>query len=609
MPITSQQIIRGVTTGAPPAATSLGDQYYLAWTNENATISWTTISVNSAGDGYDVGTIYNPNNPSDLMTQMGCGPALTTFNGQVWMAFLQNPAQAPPISGTDANQPPVIMVTSLSETTWSTPQPLWNPGLTAAESGSLMALEVGAISAPAIASTGPSANAPEADLLIVWVERSLKLPPVGPAPLTQAQIFFTTPQSNTAWNRRQPVKGAFTISAPALVGANGVFYMAWQASDNTVWFATYTTQNGWSDAAQLPNFETSAGPALAVDDSGNVQLVWKGNSDNYIFVATLSIPSGSSWLPYIPGGNWSLQFQMPVVRTALQPALASQLSTPDVLLAFSGATSSALRVVPLSLVNAVSPAPSAANVNYLITNYKINEPLQNITVTVVLNQDLVNTQTLDNNLNPVSTGFSFQLNCQPPGTIAGTGPYPPAGQVVWEQYGIRVGGQIFSMWYENSTSAGLGPTHAGTLFTLPKPNTIPKGYKIEMKLGTAGPTNDVYAFWVNAWDNHNNPILGGGDPGEGKPDVPGPWPILVDPNYLAPILNLQFNIGGTDDGEWAIFQSGSQSGPLATVSYQADSPLMVRGATNRETAESSNITFGLLAAYPSNPIIQNFNTF
>ena len=66
MPITTQKYIPGVTTESPPAATSLGDEYYLAWTNADATISWTTLSVNGAGNDYNNGTIYTSKSP--LMT-------------------------------------------------------------------------------------------------------------------------------------------------------------------------------------------------------------------------------------------------------------------------------------------------------------------------------------------------------------------------------------------------------------------------------------------------------------------------------------------------------------------------------------------------------------
>jgi hypothetical protein len=90
----------------------------------------------------------------------------------------------------------------------------------------------------------------------------------------------------------------------------------------------------------------------------------------------------------------------------------------------------AVAVAPLAY-NPVFPASNSARINYLITNYNQIDPLQNITVTVVAIQDFVNAATYNAQNyepvgNPVTTGFSFQLNCQPPGTIPNTGSYPPS---------------------------------------------------------------------------------------------------------------------------------------------------------------------------------------
>ena len=153
------------------------------------------------------------------------------------------------------------------------------------------------------------------------------------------------------------------------------------------------------------------------------------------------------------------------------------------------------------------------------------------------------------------------------------------------------------MWAENSLNGPLGVTQSQNLFKLPTANTIPKGYKIEIKLVTNPTSNFVTQVSVNAWDNHGNPIKGGSG------NSPGPWllPVTLNP---APMLNLQFNIGGQDNGEYAKFQAGSQSFPLLAVSFKADSSLMVRGATNPETAENANLTYSPLAEYPQNPILQ-----
>jgi hypothetical protein len=126
-----------------------------------------------------------------------------------------------------------------------------------------------------------------------------------------------------------------------------------------------------------------------------------------------------------------------------------------------------------------------------------------------------------------------------------------------------------------------------------------------MKLETDPATNNVIRFWVNAWDN-GNPIMSTAPSSTDYSQNPklGPWFMTAPTDWQAPIVNIQLNACGYIGGEYAFFEAGVQSFPLVTFSYQSDRLLMVQGATNTETAENSNLTFGPLAEYPTNPIVQ-----
>jgi hypothetical protein len=209
----------------------------LANNDANATISWVNFSTtdlfpklppDEPSQEYDetviVGQEYfdfsNKIVDTGFSTQAGSGPALTNFNSTPWMAFLENPAQAPWIPSFPENQrrqPPVIMVSSLNGSTWSTPQPLWDPGLSGLD------LFVNGYQGPA-AITAPALAASASEIMAVWVENAvdgsdalavfaegtLASPPASPT------IFFAK-YANGAWTQRKPVKGALTRATPALV--------------------------------------------------------------------------------------------------------------------------------------------------------------------------------------------------------------------------------------------------------------------------------------------------------------------------------------------------------------------------------------------------------
>ena len=392
----AQTKVPGVKPDGSPAATTYNSNYVLAWTKDDNSIWWMALQFDTAHNTVGIDTASN----TGLSTQGGYGPALTNFNGVLWMAFLENPDQAPLIPPSpQRKQPPVIMVSELDGTSWLHPRALWDPGLTGSDQYTPGSQGPAATSAPAIAAS-PS------EMLVAWVEYAIDssdslVPPPGVANASktaQPQIFFTKrPASTHAWTQRSAVSGALTQATPALTAANGVFYMAWQGHSGTdIWFARYSDDKGWSATAKLPGFESSAGPALGTDSAGNVKMVWKGKSDSTLYLATLG--ASANWSPHDPGKGWSSHLALPVIATGAQPALASQLAAFDLLLAYPGTGGSDLWVVPLSSF-AVVPAPHGgldSSNNYLLVPYAITlnnanncPPLPGASVTIDITEDIV----------------------------------------------------------------------------------------------------------------------------------------------------------------------------------------------------------------------------
>jgi hypothetical protein len=358
MPITTPQLLPGIVTSCAPSAITFGNQYLVAWTNigANPGISCALLT-NSIGNVFDTPLIF----PANLTTQPGFGPALANFNGTAWMAFVEGF---------------VVKVTNLNESTWSTPTPLWDftPVLNVPNLANAM-------TAAAIAATA-------SQILVAWVEPAVVL--VGNKQVLKSQVFFSTSSSPTtgSWSPRAPVTGALTATAPALVGMpDGSFYMAWQGDgDSTLWLCQYTA-TGWGTPAQIPDintitngvsFETSASPALGVDDLGNLQLAWRGKSSSNIFIAFLST-----------NNTWSTQFQIPGIGTSAQPALACQFSgSPDPMLMYTGATSPDLWAAPLNSVGPVLPFSGGLGGSSNYSIYSDCNPIIGLSVSVQFSEDM-----------------------------------------------------------------------------------------------------------------------------------------------------------------------------------------------------------------------------
>jgi hypothetical protein len=602
MAITTEQRISGVKTRSQPAITARGDEYVLAWTNEDGTISWTTLKVNQAGNGYDRGSIM----ATGFRTTFGNGPALTTFEGTVWLAWLEDQADAPWIEPfKQRRQPPVIMVASLSGTTWSHSTPVWNPGLTGTDLWVQGYQGPAAVSSPAMAATGT-------EMFLAWCEYAtngsdaLAILTGGQSnlPSPQDQIFFSKSSDGTSWSTRVAVKGAITQHSPALVGlGNEDVYMTWQGQepgDGSIWFAQYTDSGGWGKGAKLPGYATSNGPALGVDDAGNVHMAWKGGVDTKMYGATLA--AGTSWSPQTPGKGWSAEAEIPV-ETGWQPAMASQLSGSAALaLSFKGGSSTDVYVMPLDAFKAVA-APSAglgSNSNYILANNC--HDLKNVSVTIDISEEMV----LESVGPPAPgysqvQGFSFQLNAVSPPSFT--------PNCALQQYVIIVVGNQLQGQINNYKYGPYGP-HNGiqykqlnlqnvTLGSLASANKLPKGYKLSISL-VYGQNEIITGAVFNVQDNH----------GRALPTVTIQI-SGVPPQGLAPIIAFELDIVGPGNGEAAVFSSGG-----GTISYSASSPLGFLSTNPNNcgitllsgggTLEQGNTSYEVLTVYRTNPIVQQF---
>ncbi len=299
--INSQQKVSGANSIDSPAATTNGDNYVLAWTTGDQSISWTTCPAANSQNSYAwVQVASIPNAASSG------GPALVNFAGKVRMVWKGE--------GTDTR----IFISSLSGSTWSASTPI--PG-------------IGTSSAPAITATA-------SELFLAWKGES------------DNKIYWSKSADGTTWSPEAAVPGAGSTDTPALAAFNGAVYLVWKGeSDTKILLSEFSDAKGWGTASTVGNFGTSSGPALGFGNTGNLHLVWKGESDNFVWEATLA--HGKT--------DWSAQAKIVTIETSARPALASQTSsTTDILLAWKGGSSTELWAAPLDNLHKLYPLPPGA---------------------------------------------------------------------------------------------------------------------------------------------------------------------------------------------------------------------------------------------------------
>jgi hypothetical protein len=300
--INSEQQVPGVSTVDSPAATTNGANYLVAWTTSNQSLWWTTCPANSTQSSYD----WTPAAAVPNAASSG-GPALATFAGKVWMAWKGE--------GTDTR----IYIASLSGSTWS-------------DGGAISG--IGTSNSPALAATASG-------LYLAFTGQS------------DDTVYWSKSSDGKTWSAQAAVPGFNTSDTPALAAFNGVVYIAAKgASDATIWLSVYNETKGWGTATALSSdFGTSSGPALGCGNTGNLHLVFKGESDTLIWESTL-----------ITGKTaWSKPAKVANTKTSARPALASQPSTAtDIMLAFKGASTNDLWAAPLDNLPAIYPLPDGS---------------------------------------------------------------------------------------------------------------------------------------------------------------------------------------------------------------------------------------------------------
>jgi hypothetical protein len=243
----------------------------------------------------------------------------------------------------------------------------------------------------------------------------------------------------------------------------------------------------------------------------------------------------------------------------------------------------------------------ASNSNYFL--YAGGNPMQNISVTVDLTQDLL-----------TNIGFAFQLNA-----------YSPAGATsAWQQYFFSfrnadglTGGSPNTLYgcvepWPKST-AGLGTdTTTGDLINyqpvlLTQSNAnFAAGHKFIINLGNEANGNVRYVTFT-VLDQNNQQV------GYDSIDITS---LTLDGSSnqateadLAPILAYQFNIVGPINSEQTLFTSGA-----GNITYAASNEMTVRSAlpggvdSNWHTLENGNSVYGTLPQESSKSFTQSFTS-
>jgi len=374
------------------------------------------------------------------------------------------------------------------------------------------------------------------------------------------------------WTPRSAVGNAMSYATPALAAYNGTIYMALKGhSDSNIWFMSYADGAGWTKQAQLPNFQTSAGPALATTTTGEVQMVWVGASDDDLYIASLN----GGWNPDNPGHGWSEQIQIPVMRSSNQPALASQvLSTDQIPIAITGETSGSIYVAPTSSFALVSPAPKlSSNANYQFGDN--GNALTGISIVIEMTEDFVLGS--DGPAGPgleSFSGYSFQFNA-----LSAPGYQVRIQQYIIELIGSQLQGTI-NNWPYNNTSTDWLVNNTISFANVTNSGVIPRNYKLYINLHHEK-DGTVTGAEFSAYDNHMN-LLG---VTTNTINLPG--------GQIAPIVALEMNVVGPFNSQQVTISSGE-----GLLTFQSNNPLTASNPSLGATGEKSNINYQALTAYP-----------
>jgi hypothetical protein len=411
----------------------------------------------------------------------------------------------------------------------------------------------------AASSIGPALAAIGNTLYAAWTDAVTGANPSG------GQLYYAsldTSKLNSSWVGPTlvvlPNSTPTSSVGPAIAAIGNMLYWAWKAAgnDQSLWYASLDTSNStWTGQAQISNFASSIGPALAVfGPTPTLYAMWKGeNDDERLWYASLD-PSTSTWTPQ-----------------ARVPGHTGQDMVPPPILGLGSFS------------------------NYIL--YSNCNTLTNLFVTIDVTQDIVS-----------SNGFSFQLNT-----------YSPAGaNCIWQQYGIMLDmtrtppelrGFVETWpWASYATSANIPGDLINDFFDLlPMPSgKLPAGWQLTISLEEDANGNIIGAMFVVV-DNfgvtqaNQMVVLQTLDIDGVSPPEP------VTPAVLAPIVAFELNLVGMDNSATAQLTSGA-----GTITYTASSALTPLSqlptctAYGGGTAETSNSFHGMLPPSPSNTITQPF---
>lgn len=110
-----------------------------------------------------------------------------------------------------------------------------------------------------------------------------------------SQTVVLSPGSNTYQTQDSTtVTDSKVKTSPGMTENNGSLYAVWkEKGDKTVYYASRTYPNAWSDAGSIPGASTSANPAVAALD-GTLYVAWVDDDTSGLMYATMD-----------SSGNWS----------------------------------------------------------------------------------------------------------------------------------------------------------------------------------------------------------------------------------------------------------------------------------------------------------------
>ncbi len=249
--------------------------------------------------------------------------------------------------------------------------------------------------------------------------------------------------------------------------------------------------------------------------------------------------------------------------------------------------------------------PSGGLVGY--SNYNLYSNCQNLTgvsVTIDVIEEMVAIPSASSAAGMQSNGIGFQFNCLP----------RSGGSIVWQQYIMvvsRTGENLrwgVNNWNTNPADTDGIIDQGGNLATLPSPfaagySSIPAGYRFEIALNNDAGDNIIGATF-SMYDQNGALVF--------QPetvvltsltDVNGNQITAAD---LSPIVDVDLVIVGYANGAATTLVRGA-----GTITYRAANSLTALNTfppctLGVNTAESSNVRYGLLNSSASTQIVQTF---